>query len=99
MTYNTVADITDSASLTRRIVAAAATEDIPNPEAWANGARWKLAAQPGWGQAWESAVASGVEDPGASEVVITDGMILSAVQAITTPVPPPVVTPTDEEPV
>lgn len=40
-----------------------------------------LAASPGWDAAWASAVAGGNETPGRDPAVITDGMILSAVQA------------------
>ena len=43
--------------------------------------QWQCAAEPGWGEAWESAVASGtVPDPGSDPAVISDGMILTAVQ-------------------
>jgi hypothetical protein len=41
-----------------------------------------LAASPGWDQAWSSALAAGNETPGRDPGVITDGMILSGVQAI-----------------
>lgn len=40
-----------------------------------------IAASPGWDAAWASAVAGGNETPGRDPAVITDGMILSAVQA------------------
>jgi hypothetical protein len=39
-----------------------------------------LAATPGWAEAWESAVAGGIVSPGSDPGVITDGMILAAVQ-------------------
>jgi hypothetical protein len=42
----------------------------------------RLAIQPGWREAWESALASGVENPGADPAVITDGQILAAVQSL-----------------
>ena len=42
--------------------------------------QWQCAAEPGWGEAWESAIAGGTTDIGNDPGVITDGMILSAVQ-------------------
>lgn len=82
MSYMTVADIADSTSLSRRVTACAAKEHIEGPESWANFNRWKWAAEPGWEEAWDYAVATGAEDPGAVEGAITDGMILAAVQRI-----------------
>lgn len=89
--YNSVADMAESFSLNRRITAAAAKESIDNPQGWTQLYRWEVAAQPGWDAAWDSAVASGNPDPGKDEAVITDGMILSGVQAVWTanlPEPP-----------
>lgn len=43
---------------------------------------WKIVGQPGWSEAYSYAIASNVENPGGNESVITDGMILSAVQTI-----------------
>jgi hypothetical protein len=82
VTYSTIATIQEDFTLRRRLNACAAAEDIENPEQWVVDNSWKLAVQPGWAAAWESALASGVESPGRREDVITDGMILSAVQAI-----------------
>jgi hypothetical protein len=82
MTYNTVADMAEDEALNRRVTAAVATEQIIDPAAWLYPRMWQVAAQPGWAAAWESAVAGGITDPGANEGVITDGMILSAVQDI-----------------
>lgn len=85
MSYNSVADMAESFSLTRREVAAAAKESVESPEVWVQAWKWKLASSPGWDAAWDSAVAGGVAEPGADEAVITDAMILSAVQAISEP--------------
>lgn len=91
MTYNDIADIAASASLSRRITAAATQEGKAKPfEQWAWDYRWELASSPGWADAWASAVASGITDPGADEGVITDGMILSAVQPMGEPIPEPI---------
>lgn len=89
MSYNSVAEMARSMSLTQRIIAAAAKESVERPEQWAQNYRWEVASQPGWDAAWDSAVAGGVPDPGKDEAVITDGMILSGVQAVITANPTP----------
>lgn len=88
MSYLTQADLSDDGSLRRRVTACAALERIPDPEAFAYTSRWGLSAQPGWDEAYEYAVAQGVEDPGASGAVISDAMILAAVQSLAPPVEP-----------
>jgi hypothetical protein len=65
-----------------RCGACAAVEGIPDPENWAFRNALLIAAQPGWSEAWESALATGNEYPGSDDAVITDGMILAAVQAV-----------------
>ena len=40
-----------------------------------------ICASPGWDAAWASAIAGNVPNPGRDPGVISDGMILSAVQA------------------
>jgi hypothetical protein len=76
-------------ALTQRITAAAAKESIDRPDQWAQQNRWEVASQPGWDGAWESAVAGGIENPGMNDAVITDGMILSGVQAVVAANTPP----------
>lgn len=88
MTYAIVASISRDFDVARRVSACVAIEGVSAvPEQWVAAHSWALAAQPGWAAAWGSALASHVDDegylPGADESVITDGMILSAVQAIT----------------
>jgi hypothetical protein len=55
-------------------------------QAWVNDYRYVWAASPGWGAAWDSALAGHPDDPdyepGKDPAVITDGMILSTVQAL-----------------
>lgn len=81
MTYANIAAITRSTSLIDRMTAAAAEENKTPPyDGWVRQRVWDLAATPGWATAWGSALASGIVDPGSSEGVITDGMILAAVQ-------------------
>lgn len=80
MTYNTVVAIRASTTLRMRMVACAAQEGKPNPESWVETRAWLLASSPGWAGAWESAMVSGIDDPGERDDVITDGMILGAIQ-------------------
>lgn len=80
MTYNTVAWIAYDSSIQRRVAACAAIEGLNNPVQWASARAWTLAARPGWADAWNTA--SDGHDTGSNESVITDAMILEAVQAI-----------------
>lgn len=89
MSYNAIADMTESGSLIRRLSAAAAAEqssgavlDPLDPAAWAATYRWHLVAAPGWADAWLSAAAGENPDPGRDESVITDAQILSQTQAV-----------------
>lgn len=89
MSYNTVADMAEDFALNRRLTAAVAKEAILDPKGWLYPRNWQVVSQPGWDAAWDSAVAGGVENPGADEAVITDGMILSGVQAVIASETPP----------
>lgn len=84
MSYATIAAITQSGAMNQRLTAAAAQEgkNTASPGSWVSKNIWTLAASPGWSEAWESAEAGGVTDPGANEAVITDGMILASVQPL-----------------
>jgi hypothetical protein len=82
MSYLTVSRIAADPFMRLRCGACAAVEGIPDPENWAFRNSLLLASQPGWSEAWDSALAAGNEQPGADEAVITDGMILAAVQAL-----------------
>ncbi|AYQ99479.1 hypothetical protein PBI_JOHANN_23 [Microbacterium phage Johann] len=87
MSYATVATIRRYYDLTNRVAACVAVEGLSIfPEQWASEKAWALAAQPGWAEAWESALVAHKDDeayvPGLDPGVITDGMILSAVQAL-----------------
>jgi len=88
MSYLTVATIRQDPWIRDRVAACVAVEGSGSPEDWAMGHAWELAAQPGWADAWESAQATHHGEPeyvpGADESVITDAMILSAVQSLTT---------------
>ena len=73
-----------------RVAQAAASEDVSSdPDRWTYENRRDWAAAPGWDAAWESYRAAHPDepdlDPGLDEAVITDGMILSQVQAMAAP--------------
>lgn len=71
-----------NADLAARVQAAAAQELDVDPYSWQASNMLDLCASPGWDQAWSSAEAGGNQAPGRDPAVITDGMILSAVQAL-----------------
>lgn len=82
MSFRTQANLADDAYLHRRITACASREGIPRPAEWTQARTWLFSSQPGWDAAYESATLVGNVAPGSTDSVITDGMILSAVQAI-----------------
>ena len=84
MSYATMAAMAHDGDLRERIAACAAQEGVTSihPTAWADAHLWQLAASPGWDEAYSYAVATGVQHPGLSDAVITDGMILATVQPL-----------------
>ncbi len=52
-----------------------------NPLQWASEHQWQIAAAPGFADAYSSAVAGDVDNPGRDPSVISDAQILAAVQA------------------
>ena len=56
-----------------------------NAQSWVETNAYLWAASPDWGAAWDSALAGGNEAPGKDPSVITDGQILSTVQALLGP--------------
>jgi hypothetical protein len=68
--------------LLNRCIAAAAQEGVwePGPQQWAAMHIWHLASSPGWADAYDYAVNAGNTEPGKDGAVITDAMILAAVQ-------------------
>lgn len=84
MSYWTTSEMALDNDLTRREAACYAQEPAADqdPTTWALANGLALAAQPGWGDAWASALASGNPAPGRDEAVITDSQILSGVQAV-----------------
>jgi hypothetical protein len=81
MGYWEISSMAQDADLAARIRACAAQEIDGDPYSWQTENMLDLCASPGWGAAWSSALAAGNETPGRDPAVITDGMILSAVQA------------------
>lgn len=65
-----------------RVTACASTQGITDPQRFAWEHSWKLSASPGWDAAYSYAITANVPNPGNDEGCITDGMILSAVQAL-----------------
>lgn len=82
MSYLTQARLAGDQAILHRVTACAASEGIGDPSYWAQAHSWVLSAQPGWDDAYGYAFRSGVESPGEDEGVITDQMILAAVQKI-----------------
>lgn len=95
MSYATISIIAQDPDIASRVRGCIASEVVANQYTSMStlrtrldlsAAMWLLAAAPGWGAAWESALAStrATDAPpiGADSAVITDGMILSAVQAL-----------------
>lgn len=83
MSYTDVARMANDGNLRERIAACAATEGVtsPHPTKWADENQWLLAGSPGWAAAYAYAVLVGNANPGRDEGVITDHMILGAVQS------------------
>jgi len=86
MAYYDVFLLTQDFDFQARVTAAYATETVnadgENPNAWMGEHIWDIAAQPGFGDAYASAIAGSVPNPGRDPAVISDAMILSAVQAV-----------------
>jgi hypothetical protein len=87
MAYTDQADLAVDVDFQRRLAACGSTElDLEqNPLVWASDHQWTVAAAPGFADAYASAVASGVPNPGKDPAVISDAQILSAVQALFPP--------------
>jgi hypothetical protein len=92
--YLAISEIANDRFMTERMYAAATQQshlgsvntDGLTPITWVDVSRYVWASSPGWGAAWDSALAGHPDDPdyepGKDPAVITDGMILSTVQAL-----------------
>jgi hypothetical protein len=84
MSYFDVNLLANNQDFMNRSVACAATEQIPDPFNWALAHRFEIAAAPGFGADYASALAADppVQFPGRDESVISDGELLGSVQAV-----------------
>jgi hypothetical protein len=79
--YQTVVSMAGDQDLLYRVAACAAEQGANNPLAWAQNHMWHVVKGQDWQNAWQYALDTNVENPGANAGVINDAMILSAVQA------------------
>ena len=82
MAYSDVALLAQDSDFILRTRAAVSQEGEPDPVTWSNEHVWPMAGSPGFGDAYASALAGGIYRPGNDQAVISDSMILSAVQAL-----------------
>ena len=89
MSYLTQNEIAQNTAMNNRVAQAVAAEVLPDgvsADSWTVDHRREWAAAPGWDAAWESAKVGHEDDPtfdpGVDEAVITDGQILSQIQAM-----------------
>jgi len=85
MAYSDIAALSADNDFIMRTRACAATESIADPVQWSTDHQWPMAATPGFGDMYASAVAGGIPRPGNEQAVISDADILSAVQALNVP--------------
>lgn len=83
MSYSSQAALSGDPDFINRCSAAAADEvpEPTHPVTWAREHIWRIAAAPGFAEAYETALVNGVPRPGDDPSVISDAQILSAVQA------------------
>ena len=88
MIYTSIVQMGQSGSLQQRVAACAAEQANSQPETWAATNLLKMCTDSAWVAAWDYARGSLTinrnPDMGACDDVITDAMILSAVQALKT---------------
>jgi hypothetical protein len=83
--YYDIALLTQDLDFSMRVSGCYSSETLlggEQPNGWTNAHIWLIASAPGFGDAYAYAIASGVSDPGRDPAVITDGQLLSAVQAV-----------------
>lgn len=85
MAYYDVALLATNNDFAQRCQACFAVEDTDHdddPAVWWSAHAWHMAAQPGFGDAYASALVSDSANPGRDQAVISDGQILAAVQTL-----------------
>ena len=98
MSYLTQSEIAANPAMYSRVAQCATEENVADAETWTHQNRREWAAAPGWDAAWtyakethppeppvEGQPSPPPYDPGSDEAVITDAMILSQVQSMTSP--------------
>ena len=94
--YLAISEIANNKTMNERMRAAVVQQVhlgnaplVSDPIRWVGDNMYLWASSPGWGAAWDSALAAHPDDPtfdpGADPAVITDSMILSTVQELTRP--------------
>lgn len=87
MSYNTIHACANDSALQNRVTACCAQEGADNPTSVMTDIIWSIASRSDIEAAYASALAANDPNPGGNEAVITDGMILAAVQAEMPPNP------------
>ena len=87
MSYMTIAQCVEDADFQKRVNACTYQEGS-NPYTWPS-LMWDVAGKSDIEQAYAYALETGNPSPGGDETVITDAMILSAVQSVIIPPEPP----------
>lgn len=87
MAYSDVALLNSDNDFIMRTRACVSQEGEEDPVGWQTNHSWQMAGTPGLGDKYAYAIANGVERPGNNTAVISDGDILSAVQALRTDPP------------
>jgi hypothetical protein len=86
MSYRSIADAATDPALRARIAACIAEQGFAGDTlqtgalSTADKIQWQVCAEPGWGAAWESASITNPTSAGNDPAVISDEMILAAVQ-------------------
>lgn len=98
MAYSDIAALQQDVDFNVRVQACYAVETLDvsgalDPGSWTAQHSWDMAAQPGFGDAYASAVAGSVPRPGNDPSVISDAQILGAVQSLLPSVEPTEPTP------
>lgn len=81
MSYATIAACTADVEFQARLTGALADEGVPNPEVRYYEVRWQIAADPSIEPPYAYAIETGNPSPGGDPTVVTDEMLLAAVQA------------------
>lgn len=81
MSFNTINQCANDANFGNRVTACVAAEGADNPRNAMSQLIWPVSVSADIAAAYESAVLNDNPNPGGDESVITDQMILSAVQA------------------